>query len=217
MLSSVRLSSGPTHSTPLQSVRTVVYFTSIGLISFPVKTIDGSILDIVVTPEKTTVSSAELLKPDIYASNGVLHLVSNLLVNLEITPEKYLLALNCTSFVSLIHSVNLTGLVNDTETKYTILAPQDDVLRLFGDGDLPEKGSEDLKKLLQYHFIPGHWSAKKLEEGMLLETALIEDGLDGGRQVLSVGVTTGDKKNEEKSIKFGGVGVIGNPSMSFLV
>ncbi|KAJ7900188.1 hypothetical protein B0H14DRAFT_3852644 [Mycena olivaceomarginata] len=175
------------------------------------KTIDGSILDIVVTPEKTTVSSAELLKPDIYASNGVLHLVSNLLVNLEITPEKYLLALNCTSFVSLIHSVNLTGLVNDTETKYTILAPQDDVLRLFGDGDLPEKGSEDLKKLLQYHFIPGHWSAKKLEEGMLLETALIEDGLDGGRQVLSVGVTTGDKKNEEKSIKFGGVGVIGNP------
>ncbi|KAJ7275192.1 carnitine/acyl carnitine carrier [Mycena haematopus] len=174
------------------------------------KTIDGSILDIVVTPDKTTVSSAELLKPDIYASNGVLHLVSDLLVNLEITPEKYLLALNCTSFVSLIHSVNLTGLVNDTNTKYTILAPQDDVLKLFGDGDIPEKGSDDLKKLLQYHFIPGHWTAQKLEDGMLLETALIEDGLDGGRQVLNIGVTSGEKK-EDKSIKFGGVGVIGGP------
>ncbi|KAJ6519671.1 hypothetical protein C8R45DRAFT_754452, partial [Mycena sanguinolenta] len=176
------------------------------------KTIDGSILDIVVTPEKTTVSSAELLKPDIYASNGVLHLVSDLLVNLEITPEKYLLTLNCTSFVSLIHSVDLTGLINDTEAKYTILAPQDDVLKLFGDGNLPEKGSDDLKKLLQYHFLPGHWTAKKLEDGMLLETALIEDGLDGGRQVLSVGVTSsGDKKKEDKSIKFGGASVIGEP------
>ncbi|KAF7339770.1 Carnitine/acyl carnitine carrier [Mycena venus] len=175
------------------------------------KTIDGSILDIIVTPEKTTVSSAELLKPDIYASNGVLHLVSDLLVNLGITPEKYLLTLNCTSFVSLLHSVNLTGLVNDTESKYTILALQDDVLKLFGDGDLPEKGSDDLKKLLQYHFIPGHWTTKKLQDGMLLETALMEDGLDGGRQVLSIGVTSGDKKKEDKSIKFGGVGVLGEP------
>ncbi|KAF8213201.1 carnitine/acyl carnitine carrier [Mycena galopus ATCC 62051] len=177
--------------------------------SAKLKTIDGSILDIVVTSEKTTVSSAELLKPDIYASNGVLHLVSDLLVNLQVTPEKYLLALNCTSFVSLIHSVDLTGLVNDTDIKYTILAPQDDVLKLFGSGDIPERGSEELKKLLQYHFLPGHWTAKKLEDGMLLETALVEDGLDGGRQVLSIGVASGDKKKDEKSIKFGGVGVIG--------
>ncbi|KAF7339597.1 Carnitine/acyl carnitine carrier [Mycena sanguinolenta] len=176
------------------------------------KTIDGSVLDIVVTPEKTTISSAELLKPDIYASNGVLHLISNLLIDLELTPEKYLLALNCTSFVSLIHSVGLTGLINDTQAKYTILAPQDDVLKLFGDGNLPEKGSDELKKLIQYHFLPGHWTAKKLEDGMLLETALIEDGLSGGRQVLSVGVTSsGDKKKEDKSIKFGGASVIGAP------
>ncbi|KAJ6509385.1 hypothetical protein C8R47DRAFT_965641 [Mycena vitilis] len=178
--------------------------------SAKLKTIDGSILEVVVTPERTTVSSAELLKPDIYASNGVLHLVSSLLVDLEITPEKYLLALNCTSFVSLLHSVDLAGLVNDTDAKYTILAPRDDVLTLFGDSDIPEKGSEDLKKLLQYHFIPGIWTPKKLEDGMLLETALAEDGLDGGRQVLNIGVTS-DKKKEDKSIKFGGVGVSDDP------
>ncbi|KAJ7042394.1 hypothetical protein C8F04DRAFT_1075757 [Mycena alexandri] len=191
----------------LDTVRWSDTFNSSGKL----KTIDGSILDIVVTPDKTSISTAELLHPDIYASNGVLHLVSSLMVDLEITPEKYLLALNCSSFVSLIHSVNLTGLVNDTEAKYTILAPGDDVLSLFGDGDLPEKGSEDLKKLLQYHFIPGTWSPKKLNDGMLLETALIEDGLDGGRQVLSIAVSGGEKKKDDKSIKFGGVGVIGDP------
>ncbi|KAJ7076558.1 hypothetical protein B0H15DRAFT_790457 [Mycena belliarum] len=173
------------------------------------ETVDGSILDIVVTPEKTTVSTAELLEPDIYASNGVLHLVSSLLVNLEITPEKYLLALNCSSFVSLLHSVNLTGLVNDTQARYTILAPRDDVLSLFGDGDLPERGTEDLKKLLQYHFLPGNWTSDSLSDGMLLETALVEQGLDGGRQVLSIGVSSEEKK--DKSIRFGGVGVIGDP------
>ncbi|KAF7320374.1 Carnitine/acyl carnitine carrier [Mycena kentingensis (nom. inval.)] len=178
--------------------------------STKLKALDGSELEIVVTPERTTVSSSELIKPDIYAANGVLHLVSDLLLDLEITPEKYLLALNCSSFVSLIHSVGLTGLVNDTRAKYTILAPRDDVLSLFGDGDIPEKGSEELKKHLQYHFIPGHWTTKHLRDGMLLETALKEDGLDGGKQVLSVAVTAADKK-ADKTFKFAGVGVIGDP------
>ncbi|KAJ7071177.1 carnitine/acyl carnitine carrier [Mycena amicta] len=175
------------------------------------KTIDGSVLDIVVTPEKTTVSSSELVQPDIYASNGVLHIVSDLLVNLELTPEKYLLALNCSSFVSLIHSVNLTALVNDTQSSYTILAPRDDVISVFGEGDIPERGSEELKKLLQYHFIPGHWSPNTLRDGMLLETSLVEDGLGEGKQVLSVAVSSAEKKKDDKTFKFGGVGVLGEP------
>ncbi|KAJ7654975.1 hypothetical protein DFH06DRAFT_1201215 [Mycena polygramma] len=127
--------------------------------SAKLKTIDGSILEVVVTPVRTTVSSCRTL-----------------------------------------------------ETRYLRVkrAPRDDVLTLFGDSDIPEKGSEDLKKLLQYHFIPGIWTPKKLEDGMLLETALTEDGLDGGRQVLNIGVTS-DKKKEDKSIKFGGVGVSEDP------
>ncbi|KAG6841954.1 hypothetical protein C0991_005134 [Blastosporella zonata] len=176
-------------------------------------TLDGSNIDIVVSSENTTVGSANLLQPDIYASNGVLHLVDSLLMppgTLELTPEKYLLALNCTTFVSLLHSVNLTALINDTQAQYTILAPPDDVMSLFGDGDLPEKGSEELKRLLRYHFIPGKWTPEKLNDGMLLETALEEDGLAGERQVLSVGVGSEDKKVAGKSIRFAGAGTIGN-------
>ena len=176
-----------------------------------VTTIDGTNLKIVVSPDSTTVSSANLIQPDIYASNGVLHLVSSLLMPagaLKLTPEKYLLALNCTSFVSLLHSVDLTNFINDTEAKYTILAPRDDVLSVYGDGELPEKGTEELKKLLQYHFLPGRWTPKKLRHGMLLETALEEKGLDGGKQVLGVEVSDEDKKT--KSLRFGGAGVIGD-------
>ncbi|KIY70178.1 carnitine/acyl carnitine carrier [Cylindrobasidium torrendii FP15055 ss-10] len=170
-------------------------------------TIDGQNLEIVVSPDKTMVGQADLVEADIYASNGVLHIVNSLMIPpgaLQITPEKYLLALNCTSFVSLIHSTNLTSLVNDTEAKYTILAPQDDIFTFFDEPTLPEPGSEELKKMLQYHFLPGRWTPKKLQDGMLLETALQEPGLDGGRQVLEV-------ESDTKKIRFAGASVIGEP------
>lgn len=142
-----------------------------------------------------------------------MHFVDSLLFpdELQITPEKHLLALNCTTFVSLLHSVNLTSYINNTEAKYTILAPKDEVLSVFGDGQLPERGTEELKKLLLYHFIPGRWPQTKLQDGMLLETALEEEGLEGGRQVLSVEASK-EKKATDKSIRFGGAGTIGGPS-----
>ncbi|KAG1757737.1 hypothetical protein EDB19DRAFT_1901238 [Suillus lakei] len=173
----------------------------------------GSKLEVVVSEGKTTISDATLSQPDIYASNGVLHLVSSLLIPpgaLRLTPEKYLLTLNCTSFISLIHSVNLTHLINDTETQYTILAPKDDVLSLFKNDGLPKQGSDELKRMLQYHFLPGKWTPKKLADGMLLESVLREPGLDGGRQVMHVEVNDDEKQDvPSRHIRFGGAGIIG--------
>ncbi|KAI0639824.1 FAS1 domain-containing protein [Trametes polyzona] len=177
-------------------------------------TIHGRTLEIVPVEEnKIKVSEGELVERDVYASNGVLHTVSSLLVPpgaLRLTPEKYLLGLNCTEFVSLIHSVNLTHLINDPETQYTILAPRDDVLKLFGHHELPHRGSEELKRVLEYHFIPGKWAPKKLQDGMLVETALEEPGL-AGRQVMTIEVTDEDKKKvDSKAIRFAGAGVMGD-------
>ncbi len=186
-----------------------------------VTTISGTTLEIVRSPEshKTIVSSSELIEHDIYASNGVLHTVNSLLIPpgaFTITPEKYLLTLNCTSFVSLLHSVDLTSLINSTDTPYTILAPRDDVLDLFGgdDNGLPERGSDLLKRTLSYHFLPGKWLPKKLKDGMLVETALIEPkGLNGGNQVLDISVSGEDGKHvKERSISFGGAAVMGETS-----
>lgn len=176
----------------------------------------GSTLEIVTSPEshKVLVSTAELVEPDIYASNGVLHTVSSLLIPpgaFSITPEKYLLTLNCTSFVSMLHSVDLTFLINSTDAQYTILAPTDEVLELFG-GDkdgFPEEGSEELKRVLSYHFLPGKWTPEKLKDGMFLETALEEVGLGGGRQLLDIAVSGEDGKHKkERSISFGGASVM---------
>ncbi|KAK7059133.1 carnitine transporter [Paramarasmius palmivorus] len=178
-------------------------------------TIDGRTLEIVAAPQGTMVSTAKLVQPDIYASNGVLHFVDSLLVPegaLKLTPEKYLLTLNCTKFVSLIHDADLTFLINDTETKYTILAPGDDVIALFGDDGLPEPGSEELKKMLQYHFLPGKLTPSKLKSGMLVETVLEEKGLRFHKQVLTVDASDGGgKEGSWKSLRFGGATVLREP------
>ena len=183
------------------------------LILQPVTTRYGSTLDVTVSDEGTTISGAQLVQPDIYASNGVLHLVSSLLVPpgaLQLTPEKYLLALGCTSFVSLLHSVHLEHLINNTDNQYTILALPDEVLSLSAYG-LPASGSSDLKRVLQYHFLPGLWKPNKLDDKMLLETELHEPGLDDGQQVIYVDVNDGEKSDEEvRHIGFGGAGIIGD-------
>lgn len=185
----------------------------------PVTTVEGRKLNIThsVEDNKTNVSTSHVIEPDIYASNGVVHTVSSLLIppgTIELTPEKYLLVLNCTSFVSLLHSVNLTSLVNDTEAHWTILAPRDDVIELFRDGDLPPSGSEELKKLLLYHFIPGKKTPEKLKDGSLIETALEESGLGGARQVMGVTVHDDEGKDKQRSVSFGGAGTTGEPSKS---
>ncbi|PCH33751.1 FAS1 domain-containing protein [Wolfiporia cocos MD-104 SS10] len=182
-------------------------------------TLDGSRLEIRADDSgRVKVSTAELAEADIYASNGVVHTVSDMLIPpgaLQLTPEKYLLTLDCTTFVDLLHSVDLASLVNDTHTEWTILAPRDDVITLFGDdSELPERGSDEMRRLLRYHFIPGKWAPKKLSNGMLLETALEEPGLGGGRQVMSVEVNGEDSlkgdDGKSKSVRFAGAGTIGD-------
>lgn len=159
------------------------------------------------------ISSSKISKADIYASNGVLHTISSLLIppgTFQLTPEKYLLALNFTYFVSVLHSVNLTYLINSTAPQYTILAPSNDMLEFFGSDDFPEGGSGSLRKLMQYHFILGAYTPEALKNGMLVETALDESGLEGGRQVVGVETHAGDGKGKDgQTLRFGGVSAQG--------
>ncbi|KAG8838615.1 hypothetical protein FRC18_003873 [Serendipita sp. 400] len=182
-----------------------------------IRTIEGNKLQINATADTITVAGSELRQRDVYASNGVLHTVSDLLLppgSLRPDAEKYLLALNCSTFVELLRSSNLTSLVTDVDAEYTILAPRDDVLEITG-GSFPDEGTDELKRSLKYHFIPGRWTTDRLKDGSLLETELVEVGLAGGRQVLDVGVSTTISskpgKDGRKELYFGGAGVIGDP------
>lgn len=119
----------------------------------------------------------------------------------------------------MMYSVNLTDFIKDADSKYTILAPQDDVLSAYGDDNFPEKGSDNLKRLLKYHFLPGRWTPKSLKDGLLIETKLVEPGLAGKAQVLEASVNHDDERHVQStpSISFGGASTIGDPSKSPLL
>lgn len=161
---------------------------------------------------------------------GVLHVVPSLLLphgSLLLSPEKYLLALNCTRFVSLFRSANLssTYLANSTLDPFTILAPRDDVLDGLGlpkpaeSGSwryLPANDSQDLRDALKYHLIRGKHAPENLDDGMLLSTELGLKHTSGSlKQQIAVSVSANDGKGaieldkKRPLIGFGGVNVVG--------
>ncbi|EJD52232.1 hypothetical protein AURDEDRAFT_149666 [Auricularia subglabra TFB-10046 SS5] len=185
----------------------------------------GNKVEVKIDDDGIIVGDARVVEPDIYAANGVVHLVQSLLIQpgaLQLTPEKYLLALNCTKFVDLLHSVDLADMINTTDAKLTILAPRDDVMGVFDDPDeLPEPGSDELREMMKYHFIPGRWTPEQLADGMLIESALYPAGLAGAAQVLDVSVEKKggkgkDKDKDQVDISFGGSSVVGQAELKDL-
>lgn len=178
------------------------------------------------------VNGTRIKTPDIFASNGVVHLIDDLLLphdfKLLNSPEKQLLSLNATRFVSLLRMANLseTYTARHSDQPYTILAPTDDVLERMGrwnmpiwDAPLEDAASLDapsardlrfadaLKQQLLYHILPEKLSLKDLEDGMLLETELVPNGLSGKRQRVKVDIGPhregGDKTLGIGDIKIG--------------
>jgi len=160
------------------------------------------------------ISQSAVVYQDIYAANGVIHIISDLLIGpdtFKINAEKYLLALNATTFVGLLRAANLSHYVDDEHDRqtWTILAPRDDIILPWAH----QHRESDLSRVLLYHFIPGKLSTKDFVDGALLGTELREDGLDGDRQRLRVSVTRHGKVGPDANgdVGFGNARVIGEP------
>jgi len=170
------------------------------------------------------VNGSAVVERDILASNGVLHIVSDLLLpagSLQLNAEKYLLALNATRFVGLLRSANLSSYVQAQDRPYTILAPRDDVLdsTLTRSSTLPREGTLEMEELLRYHVLDGRWTPDRLADGQLLGTVLRPRGLAGAAQLMPVTVASADVRalglpQGNGDIAFGDANVIAEPSAS---
>lgn len=158
-----------------------------------------------------------------------MHIVDKLLLphgSLALTPEKYLLALNATRFVSLFRAAGLANLLQSSEHNpenngsYTILATKDEVLERWETTpwqSLPPTGSRELKETLKYHVIEGKWTKKQLRDGQLLRTSLQSEDLAGEKQRIPVSVSRADnnlrsiKDDTAAEIGFGSANVIAEP------
>lgn len=106
---------------------------------------------------RATVNCARLVQFDVDSCGSVLHQVDRVLEK----PDKTLLGLlesteKYSKFLSLVREANLTGLIEDTETDYTLLVPSDEV---FAEQDewykqlLADK--DTLERTIKSHILPG--------------------------------------------------------------
>lgn len=165
---------------------------------------------------------------------GVVHIIDSLLVPpFVVTPEKILIGLNATRFVSLLRENGLAGYVNGSAVyegeAFTILAPVDEPSALAqGEGGmlLPPSRKEALRNSLAYHVLPSRIRPTDLRDGSLLPSELRTPLLKNGRQVVPVEVRrsvlgrlaadaiplSGDGDNGDwAEVRFGGVQVVGEP------
>ncbi|CAO3658233.1 unnamed protein product [Umbelopsis ramanniana] len=147
-------------------------------------------------------------------ANGAIHTLETSIVPSELifTARKYLIGMNATKFVSLLDEYGLSNYIDDPNRKCTFLAPSNEAF------EEVDYASGNFTKLLLYHILPQAWLPKDLDDGLLIDTELIEHKLDGSAQKLKVAVENEDgsipmnlKPKDGKSITFGGAFVNGEP------
>ncbi|KAK0542810.1 hypothetical protein OC846_006448 [Tilletia horrida] len=179
-----------------------------------------------------TIGSSHVVEEDIIIENGVIHVISNLILpypalGLGLTVEKTLLGLNASKFVDLMYSADLesyltrpvgpfAALPSVTSTEddgaFTFVVPRDDLIEA-GIASLP-KDKKKLSEVLKYHIAPGKLLPANLTNGQLVGTELRNWKLKEGRQRVAVSLSSEDGTLLRKGngdVSFGGVNVIADP------
>ena len=103
------------------------------------------------------INQAEVIQPDVMASNGVIHVVDSVL--LPPSGDIVEVASNAGSFDTLVTAVEAAGLVETLqgEGPFTVFAPTDEAFSKLPEGTIPAllEDPETLAQILTYHVVPG--------------------------------------------------------------
>ncbi|KAJ1959419.1 hypothetical protein IWQ62_004617 [Dispira parvispora] len=135
-----------------------------------VRTLSGDTLTLSAHSDDGTLvvnGRATVTTTDILAANGVIHITDEIFPTdqLVFTPEKYLIGLNATRFVTLLRDNGLASYLHEPHGNrlLTILAPTDNAFDNFPVG-LPPTGSQELHDMLQYHMLPQRYTPHTLQD-----------------------------------------------------
>jgi transforming growth factor-beta-induced protein len=137
-----------------------------------VETVEGSKVSVSLHP--VTINNALVIKKDILASNGVIHVIDSVLLPPNIGSIADIIKSDAT-FSTLASLVDKAGLTSTLEGDgpYTLFAPTNQAF-----GKLPSSLVEDvtsddalLTDVLTYHVLPSKVLASDLKEGLRVETA----------------------------------------------
>jgi uncharacterized surface protein with fasciclin (FAS1) repeats len=131
------------------------------------RTANGQSVDIRVDSGKVFVEGARVLKTDIAASNGVIHVIDTVILP-STSPDILDTAVDAGSFKTLIAAVKAAGLVETLrgDGPFTVFAPSDEAFAKLPAETLasllkPENKAK-LQAILTYHVVPGKVMAESV-------------------------------------------------------
>ncbi|MFK7740981.1 MAG: fasciclin domain-containing protein [Planctomycetota bacterium] len=157
------------------------------------KTVQGMPLAISVSKGTVTVSEATVVKTDIMANNGIIHVIDSVMM-----PPKNLVevASEAGSFKTLLAAAKAAGLAGtlSSDGPFTIFAPTDEAFAKLGKDTIssllmPENKAK-LQAILKHHVVSGTVmaaTAVKLTEAKTLNGTKLGLKFDAEKKVLSVG------------------------------
>lgn len=124
-------------------------------------------------------SDAEVVAPDVDASDGVIHAIDNVLLPSWVSNSIVDLAIGSPDLSTLVDLVVQAGLVDTLSEAgpYTVFAPTNDAfLKLLGDENDASSLDDDLiSSILTYHVVPGIYDSSSLVNGLNLTTVQGQD------------------------------------------
>jgi uncharacterized surface protein with fasciclin (FAS1) repeats len=139
-------------------------------------TMSGQRIDIKTTGNSVTVDKARIVKTDIVASNGVIHVIDAVI--LPETKNIVQVAQGAGSFNTLIAAAKAAGLAELLMSKgpYTVFAPTDEAFKALPaatvESLLKPENKVKLASILKYHVVPGRIYSDQAIKAGRAETAL---------------------------------------------
>ncbi len=153
-----------------------------------VPTVAGSTVAVEVQNQKVSVNDASVVKPDIDANNGVIHVIDRVLLPPNLSLAKPTastamaakpaqaktivdIAIGNPDFSTLVTAVKAAGLVETLSGRgpFTLFAPTNEAFAALPKGTLEKllkpENRDALKKVLTYHVVSGDLMAKDLHPG----------------------------------------------------
>jgi len=126
------------------------------------KTVQGSAVAIRVKEGKVYIDNAQVVAPDVEASNGVIHVIDNVLLPKDVVDT----AVAAGTFKTLVAAVQAAGLVETLkgDGPFTVFAPTDEAFAKLPAATvatlLKPENKAKLVAILTYHVVPGKVMAK---------------------------------------------------------
>ncbi|XP_023230143.1 transforming growth factor-beta-induced protein ig-h3-like [Centruroides sculpturatus] len=139
------------------------------------KTLGGQDITFECNKTGTYVNGAKLTSETMLSSNGVINIISDVLIPdrvrsvLELIEKK---EYNLTAFSSLVRSANLHNLLDHPNVTLTVFAPTDEAFEQLSQHELEEYTSttEKSRHLLNHHIIHGRYTTDIMSDNQIVET-----------------------------------------------